>query len=242
MLAAIGMAQNYSRQASIVGGGSPDRGKCTIEVVVDGAAEVEVQGLSGTVRTLSGRPVQWRRFECTAPLPPNPAGFRFAGVDGRGRQSLIRDPRSGGVAVIRIEDRDSGAEGYTFDLFWDTGVRGGAIYPSPYESGQYRPNYRESEYYRRYQHGFGADEAVRVCEQSIVDQASRRFRTNDVHLHRVRMDDNPGRGDWVTGVLDVHRRYGAERFGFSCSVDFDSGRVRSAVIDSRPLGSDIYWP
>ena len=35
-------AQTYSRRASQMGGGNPDRGKCTIEVVVDGAAEVEV--------------------------------------------------------------------------------------------------------------------------------------------------------------------------------------------------------
>ena len=36
-------AQGLSRQAVITGGGSPDRGKCTIEVVVDGATQVEIQ-------------------------------------------------------------------------------------------------------------------------------------------------------------------------------------------------------
>src|SRR4051794_39411997 len=97
MLAATaGAQQQSSRRATYLGGGSPDRGKCTVEVVVDGAAEVSVRGESGTLRTLSGQPAQWRRFECTGPLPNNPAEFRFAGVDGRGRQDLVRDPRQGG--------------------------------------------------------------------------------------------------------------------------------------------------
>ena len=37
-------AQQYQRRATMVGGGSVDRGKCTIEVVVDGAADVEIRG------------------------------------------------------------------------------------------------------------------------------------------------------------------------------------------------------
>ena len=71
-----------------------------------------------SIRNLSGQPAQWRRFECNSPLPSNAANFRFAGVDGRGRQQLIRDPRNGGAAVIRIEDPQGGSEGYTFDITW----------------------------------------------------------------------------------------------------------------------------
>src|SRR5437879_6025353 len=88
--------QNYQRRATMTGNGSSDRGKCTVEVVVDGAAEVEIRGDNGVLRNLSGRPPEWRRFECNSPLPPNPAGFRFAGVDGRGRQELVQDPRNRG--------------------------------------------------------------------------------------------------------------------------------------------------
>lgn len=124
--------QNYERRATIRGG-SPDRGKCTIEVVVDGAAEVEVRGDNAVLRNLSGRPPQWRRFECTGPLPANPGNFRFSGVDGRGRQTLVHDPRNGGGAVVRIEDPDNGSEGYTFDLTWSgAGFPGGqALPPQP---------------------------------------------------------------------------------------------------------------
>src|SRR5580700_7747294 len=103
--------QGFERRATIRGG-NPDRGKCTIEVVVDGVAEVEVRGDAAVLRNLSGQPPQWRRFECSGPLPANPRDFRFSGVDGRGRQELVRDPRNGGLAVVRIEDRDNGSEGY----------------------------------------------------------------------------------------------------------------------------------
>src|ERR1700719_4884431 len=81
-------AQSFQRRAEITGGGYSDRGKCTVQVVVDGAAEVEIRGDNGTVRNLSGQPATWRQFQCTGVLPVNPAEFRFVGVDGRGRQQL----------------------------------------------------------------------------------------------------------------------------------------------------------
>lgn len=113
-------AQNQ-RRAEMTGGGYGNTGKCTVEVMVDGAAEVEIQGENATLRDLSGQPPQFRRFQCTGPMPANPTNFRFSGVDGRGRQQLVRDPRNGGAAVIRIEDPEGGAEAYTFDLTWDPG-------------------------------------------------------------------------------------------------------------------------
>src|ERR1051325_5104463 len=119
-LASALFGQSAQRQATMVGGGGPDRGKCTAEVVVDGSAQVEIRGSTATLRDLNGRPPQWRRFECTGVMPPNPANFQFQGVDGRGRQNLVRDPRNGGVAVIQIEDQQGGAEGYTFDIMWDS--------------------------------------------------------------------------------------------------------------------------
>ena len=263
-LAVAVFGQNYQRQAAMVGGGGPDRGKCTIEVVVDDVAQVEVRGTSATLRTMSGQPAQWRRFECTGPMPTNPNGFRFAGVDGRGRQELVRDPRNGGVAVVQIEDKDGGAEGYTFDLFWGGGGgpsqerpayqdRGPGGPPPPYagqdrdrdrynrSEDQYRPNYRDSDYYRRYHHGFGADEAVRVCQQEIYAQATRRFRSTDIHFQRSAIDDQPGRNDWVTGAIDVHRGPQEERYSFSCSMDFEAGRLRSAELSARPLPDDPRW-
>jgi hypothetical protein len=117
-VAAVAGAQTYPRRAAIVGGGNPNGGQCTVEVVVDGAAEVEIRGADATIRNLSGQAPQWRRFECTSPMPANAADFRFAGVDGRGKQQLVRDPRNGGAAVVRIEDQDNGSEAYTFNVTW----------------------------------------------------------------------------------------------------------------------------
>jgi hypothetical protein len=112
------MAQVETRQADIRGEGG-DRGKCTIEVEVDGSAEVSFYGDTGQLRTFSGQPAHWRRLECTDGLPRNPWEFRFRGIDGRGHVELIRDPRNNrGVAVVRIEDFQGGREGYTFELEW----------------------------------------------------------------------------------------------------------------------------
>jgi hypothetical protein len=221
-------AQNLTRRADIRGGGSFDSGKCTVEVVVDGAAEIEIRGDTATLRNLKGQMTQWRRFECTSPLPGNPANFQFRGVDGRGRQELVSDPRRGGVAVIRITDPDNGTEGYTFDIRWGAG---GEQAPPPGRVIERGPSRR-----------FTTEEAVRVCQDSVREQAYNRFRARDVEFLRTNLDDQPGRNDWVVGMLAVRRYERREVYRFSCSVNFDSGRVRSAEIqavaerEERPMG------
>jgi hypothetical protein len=168
-------------------GGVGDHGKCTIEVVVDGIAEIEIQGDQGRLRTISGAPSTWRRMECNQPLPPNPFDFQFSGVDGRGRQTLLRDPSSNrGVAVVRIEDPDGGREGYKFDMTWraagagdyrdnridgpdrgrDDGPRGG---PGPGPGGprwndEIRFTGRGDGYFKNFR---GPDEVLRDCQVSI---------------------------------------------------------------------------
>lgn len=99
--ASLVSAQTTTRRAAIVGGGDANHGKCTVEVVVDASAQVEIRGDNATLRNTGGQAPQWRRFECTGAMPANPTNFRFAGVDGRGRQTLLRDPRNnGGAAVV----------------------------------------------------------------------------------------------------------------------------------------------
>jgi hypothetical protein len=107
-------------------GGSGD-GKCTIEANVDDVAEVEVRGRTATIRTLSGAPASLRRFDCNQEMPRNPTGFRFKGVDGRGRQELVQSPSDRGRILVRLEDSKGGSEGYTFDLTW-TGSGSGSGY------------------------------------------------------------------------------------------------------------------
>lgn len=220
-----------------------DRGKCTVEVVVDGAVEITVRGDTATMRNLAGQPPQWRRFECNAVMPRNPADFRFAGVDGRGRQELVRDPRDGGGVVVRIEDPQSGAEGYTFDLFWRNDGGGGV--PLPQYDGRDRPDARDRPdgrdrpYDRDHPRNprMSTDQAVRVCQDAVRQQASDRFRARDIDFRRIGLDDNPDRRDWVTGTFEIRRRDGRpDPYRFSCSVDFDRGVIRSVQID--PMDRD----
>jgi hypothetical protein len=224
-------------------------------VVVDGSAEVEVRGDNATLRNRAGQTPQWRRFECTGALPANPGNFRFAGVDGRGRQTLARDPRNNnGAAVIQIEDSEGGAQGYTFDLFWGDG--GGPITDDRYRQDQRQAGSDPRAFDRSPQQsdrdprqfdrnpqqsdrgGFRGDrqftvtEAVKVCQDSVRDRAVARFRTPNIDFRRTAIDDNPGRQDWVLGDLAVRRRFGRQEvYRFTCSVDFRSGQVRTAQID-----------
>jgi hypothetical protein len=77
------------------------------------------------MRAFNGAAPTWRRLQCNMPMPPNPGEFKFSPQEGRGRQSLLREPgQNRGVTVVRIEDPDGGSEGYKFDLEW-RGTSGG---------------------------------------------------------------------------------------------------------------------
>ncbi len=220
-------AQTFPRRAAIEGDPRSPQGKCTIEVRVDGAAEVEIRGDTAVLRNLAGQPPEWRRFVCSSPMPQVPVGFRFAGVDGRGRQQLIADPGNGGPAVVRIDDPDNGSEGYTFDITWQ-GAGGG-----PPQRGFIGPGFgggdrdRDRDRDRDNRPRMQADDAIRVCEDAIIDQAMDRLHAPIV-IRRSAIDDQPGRGDWVVGVFEVRRERDRDRFRFQCSVDFYQGRIRSA--------------
>lgn len=214
--------QEQTFRASIRGGGNGDRGKCTIEVDVDDVAEVYINGDFGRLRTLSGQPAVWRRFECNAPLPANVGDFRFSGVDGRGRQTLVRDPRQNrGVAVIRIEDPKSGREGYTFDIEWSGGYGGGYGGPGgnygggQYGGGQYGGNFG------------GRGDVVSFCQDAVRAKADREYGVRDLGFLDVGAE-NAGRRDYVEGVFENRRS--RERYRYSCSVDFNTGRLRGVDI------------
>jgi len=214
-------AQTMERRANFTGGGGPEA-RCTVEVIVDGAAEVEIRGDRALLRNLYGQTPQWRRFECTSPMPGNLVNFRFQGVDGRGRQNLVSDPRRGGPVVVRIEDPDNGSEGYTFDIFW----QGGGGFPLPGGPG---PGPGRDRGDRGYRGRTSVDDAVRICQDSVRAQANDRLRGARIDFRRTSLDDNPGRQDWVIGTFEARRGQGRlDVYSFNCSVDFQSGRVRSA--------------
>lgn len=120
-IASLGVlsAQEMQRRATISRAGARGGGGvCTLDVVVDGSATVEIRGDNAVLRDTGGAPPQFRQFDCTSPMPPNPPGFRFNEVDGRGRQELVRTPRDGGPVMVRIDDPQSGAGEYRFELTW----------------------------------------------------------------------------------------------------------------------------
>jgi len=207
--------------------------------VVDGAADVEINGDNATLRNLSGQPPQWRRFECTSRMPNNAEGFRFQGVDGRGRVNLVSNPRTGGAAVVRIEDPEGGAEGYTFDIMWGrqytSGAPGGV---GGYDrSGDYDRSAPPPAGNRGWWTGGGiwgsgqraTNEAIRVCRDDVRERAARELGSGNVVFRDTRLQDQPGRRDWVMGSFTTRGR----PHEFACSVDFASGRVRWAQIDAQ---------
>jgi len=240
----IGMAiaplfgQSYQRHATITGSGSLDQGKCTIEVVVDGSAEVQLRGTTGVLRNLSGQAPQWRRFECTGAMPTNPTNFKFTGVDGRGQQQLVRDPRETGVAVIRIDDRSGGSEGYTFDVEWqgytaDSGPFGNTpVGPTEGPFGRDEPLGRQGA--GRRDTAITSAEAVETCQQEITRQAQQRFGTSNLYFRRTAVQNNRGGQDRIQGTIDVNTGT-PQRFRFNCSVNLNNGRVRSAQIENAQV-------
>jgi hypothetical protein len=220
-------ANPVSRRATITGGGG--NGRCTIEVTVDHAAEVEVSGEMGLLTTTAGQPAAWRRFQCNTPLASNPVDFRFVRINGRGTVRLAQDPRStGGRAVVQITDPQGGRGGYTFDLQWrtrDGGWAPGPQLPLPGHGPGHGP-------YPGPGGGFPMARAIRMCQDSVTDRLNSRG-YQYVRFERTMPVDNPGRHDWITGTANARRGFGTDWFSFSCSVDFSSGRVHSVDVHRR---------
>jgi hypothetical protein len=235
----------------MTGGGSANSGRCVAEVVVDGAAEVEIRGDTANLRDLSGRPPEWRRFECTSAIPPN-AQVRL-NASGRGGVALVGSPNNGGPAVVRIQDAEGGASTYQFELTWSgpqnqgyNGFPNGGNQGYPPASDR-RESDRSNGGYQGYPQGpdrrdndrsawgngrFSADQAVNVCRDAVRQQAMDRFGTRDININQIHVDDNPGRRDWVVGMMEVRQGSREQQYPFSCSVNLENGRVRTANIDA----------
>lgn len=118
----VGFAQQWDPFRGRLTGGGGDRGKCIVEVVVDGTAEVEITAAEGRMRTLTGARATWRNLECNMGMPANPGDFKFNPTNGRGKQYLVRAPQDNrGIALIRIEDEKGGSETFRFELEWRGG-------------------------------------------------------------------------------------------------------------------------
>ncbi|MCX6620651.1 MAG: hypothetical protein NTY38_06165, partial [Acidobacteria bacterium] len=223
-LAGSGTAQTAEYRATFTGGGSRDTGKCTIEVQVDGSADVEIRGDRGLLRTQSGRTAQWRRFVCSGPMPANPADFRFIGIDGRGRQELVRDPRNGGgVIIVRIQDPNGGMEGYTFDLVW-RGEGSGAMPGGQPWGGRNR--------------GGSPDDMAGACRDAVRAGAISQYGLRDINFRDLNGQGYPGRNDANTGYFEAVRNNSRVTYRFSCAMNPGNGRVQGTdIAEERGMGT-----
>jgi hypothetical protein len=209
-LATMASAQTRSRRAALISTDDPSEGRCTVAVLVDGAADVEIRGDTAVLRGLSGAPPQWQRFECTGPLPYSPANLRLRAIEGTGRMTLTHDSSNGSVAVVRIANSDVGDQLYTFDVFW-------------------RPE--------RVSTSSDADRLILDDDsiQSCRTAAEGRLRNDgyrNVRFGSVARDIR-GSNDLITGTATASRSYGSEAFSFSCRVDPDDSHVRRLDVTRR---------
>jgi hypothetical protein len=217
------MAQEFDRRAEIRGG-DREHGRCEVIVVVDGAARIEIRRAEARLIDERGAPAVWRHFECSAEMPGDPREFAFRMLSGRGRSQLVQNPRGGSPAVIQIEDPPGGAGEYRFEIAW-RGF-GGDRGPGDRPFGD-----------RPVERAWVNDDAIRNCQDAVSAQARDRFRTDRMEFRRIRVDDAPGRREWVVGELEVRRdRDRIELFRFGCSVDFGGRRIRS--VDINPMDRD----
>jgi hypothetical protein len=184
-------------------------------------------------------------MECTDPLPYSMSDFRFRGIDGRGKVQLAQDPRNNnGMAVIRIDDAQSGSEGYTFDIEWG-GASGGAPtggFPTggihPPTSGTYprspaTGNTSDRFPSRRSSRSISAEGAIDLCRTEVRARAQRDHNLRNVDITAAAVDTNAGRPDWVTGTFSDRGGYPrrtASGYRFNCAVDYNSGQVRTVEI------------
>ena len=73
-----------------------------------------------------------------------------------------------------------------------------------YNEGQFRWGGRQVE------RDYAVNQAVRVCQDAARQEATNRYHPGRVEFREMRLDDNPGRRDWIMGRMDVYQRGGRE--------------------------------
>ena len=78
----------------------------------------------------------------------------------------------------------------------------------------------------------GANRALQTC-QAAVENRMRREGFNRTEFTSIRMDDAPGRNDWVVGNGRAFGPRGTDAINFSCSVNLRDGEVRTVDVNRR---------
>ena len=77
--------------------------------------------------------------------------------------------------------------------------------------------------------GQGMGRAIQGCQSAVIDRMQNNGYRN-INVRSIRMDDGPGRTDFVVGNGIAQRGRGNDPFQFSCRVDARDGDVRSVDI------------
>ena len=213
-------------QAQLTGGGGS--GKCTFEIRTGGTADIEIRGSQGRVRPISGGPAQWVRLKCNQPLPARPNNFRFQGIDGRGRQTLVRAPNSNnGTAVVRIEDNRGGMQGYTGDIMWNGGSGSGWNNGGGWDGNNGGNN-----------SGNWSNNVVSNCQRSIRTQVASRL-NGSVNFNGQPTQNRGGSFVMVDGTARVQARGQSANISYHCTMH-PNGNVADAnynVMNGNLLGT-----
>jgi hypothetical protein len=204
-------AQTTHRRAAVVYASDPYEGHCTVSVLVDGAADIEIRGDDATMRNVTGYPPKWQSFTCTGPRPVAAANLNLRAIEGNGQMTLTRDSYRPGLATVRVTNLEGGDRLFTFDLSWS---------PS-------RPAFNTGEADR----SSVDDDAVQSC-RTAVENRIRNDGYRYVRFGSVAMDDRAV-SDRVTGTASASDTYRTAVFDFSCRVSTIDGQVRSLNVNSR---------
>ena len=231
-LAAQAPIADEIRRATIDGSGGTS-GKCTIEVVVDASAEVDIYGDSGRLRTVAGQRATWTRMACTDALPAAMSDFRFTGIDGRGKVTLAQDPRqNNGMAVVRIDDTQRGSQGYTFSIEWSGASA--AARTGGFQNQDLTPNGTRQNAGRYGQGGgggFSTQAAVDLCRAEVRTRGERDYGLRNIDITAADAETNSGRRERVVGTFNHRSSRGRNNaYRFNCSVDYNSRQVRTLEI------------
>jgi hypothetical protein len=223
-------AQTYERRATHIHTSNPYEGRCTISVVVNGAAEIDINGDNANLREVSGRTPYWQSFACTEPLPYSAAGLSIRAIRGNGRVTLTQDSSNGGVAVLRLTNYESGDQPYTLDVFWNTGTSNtppSSAYNSSSSSYTSSRSYVSSEPDRVAQQ----DNAMNSCRAAVETRLGNEGYAS-TQVNSISLDDR-GAQDFVTGTATADDRYSSNPYSFFCRVSVPDGRVLGLDVTPR---------
>jgi len=212
LVACIVNAQTSHRRAALVYASNPYVGRCTVSVLVDGAADIEIRGDDATMRNVTGYPPRWQSFACTGPMPVAAADLSLRAIEGNGQITLSRDSYRPGLAIVRVTNLEGGDRLFTFELSWSPSR------PPAYSTGEAERSAVD-------------DDAMQSCRTAVEN----RIRNNGyryVRFGSIAMDDRAV-SDRVTGTASASDTYRTAVFDFNCRVSTIDGQVRSLDVTSR---------